>query len=180
MIQKILWRYTVNIHRSLLLFVFILAISEMLIGSENNPIEEPDAFIVKVEKNPAISRGKIALLQGTASPEGTLFKVPSLSIDQKVMVLLLSNDPAVPVNMELRKYHWTAPRRKGSTNKKGEYVEYLRTQGDLFIKVFTLKGEQPYRLVIWVDKHTPPPMSPVLIPRDSKHPIKTQNLRSVK
>ncbi len=182
MIQKMLWGYSINIHGRLLFFIFILVISEMLIGGESNPIEEPDSFIVKVEKNSAIFRGKIASLQGTVSPTGTLLKIPGLSIDQMVMVVLLSDNPTVPVNMELRKYHWTAPRRAGSTNTKGEYIEYLRTQGDLFIKVFTSKDKQSYHLVVWVSEHTPPQMSPVLIPSNTKHKTETetQDLRSVK
>lgn len=135
--------------------------------AEGGPTDEPESFLVEVKEDLAIPRGKLAWLQGTATASGGLLKVPNLSVDQAVEVVLLTDDPAVPVTMELRKFHWAAPQRRATTDSEGRCSEQFRTQGDLFIKVLSAGGDQPYRLLVWVDEHSPPPMSPVLVPNNA-------------
>lgn len=154
----------------------VIALVLVSIGSVPNghavagdgPIDEPAAFVVEPTEDAAIPRGKLAYLEGVASTAGAWLKVPALKVDQAVQIVLLSGDAAAPVTMELRKFHWTAPLRRASTDHEGRCTERLRTQGDLFIKVLSVQGEQPYRLLVWVDEQSVPTMTPALVPQTTK------------
>lgn len=149
------------------LLFWLMFLNATLIAQEKNPMDEPKSFLIKVKKDPSVKEGKIAYLEGVATKSGDNLKLPGLSVDQEVNVVLLSDEPNKKVAMELRKFHWAAPNRKGITDSKGHYIERFRTEGDLYIKIYALKEDAPIHLFIWVGEHNPPQMKPVLIPKSS-------------
>jgi len=128
--------------------------------------DEPAAFHVDLRADPALPRGKLALLQGTATPEGTWLKVAGLSLSQAVLVTLETDQPDPPITLELRKFHWQAPLRRVSTGPNGARDELFRVQGDLYLRLISQGADQGFVLLVWADDKQEPPMPPVLVIRD--------------
>ncbi len=151
---------------SFLLLCFVL-LDSTLIGKEKSVMDEPKTYLIKLKKDPSVKSGKIAYLGGVATKKGDNLKLPGLSIDQEVRVVLISDNPSKKAGMELRKFYWAKPNRKGVTNSKGEYMERFRTEGDVYIKVFAFEDNVPVHLFVWVSEPKLPPMKPVLVPKSS-------------
>ena len=135
--------------------------------NSNNPMEEPKTFLIKLKKNPTVKDGKISYLGGIVTKKGDKLKLPGLSVDQEVRVVLISDNPNKKAAMELRKFYWAAPNRKGITSSEGYYMERFRTEGDVYIKVYAFEDNVPVHLFVWVSDPKLPPMKPVLVPKSS-------------
>ena len=163
-------------------FSFVLVcltiFNSTLIGKEKNAMEEPKSYLIKVKKVSSVKDGKIAYLQGTATKKGDNLKLTGLSVDQEVRVVLLSDKPNKKVAMELRKFHWATPNRKGTTDNKGYYIERFHTEGEFYIRIYPLEEDTPIHLFIWVGEHNPPSMKPVLISKGSQKKTISQDKRS--
>ncbi len=149
------------------LLIWLVLSSIALEAKEKNGMEEPETYLIQLKKEPSVKDGKIAYIKGIATKKGDNLKLPGLSIDQEVRVVLISDNPSKKVAMELRKFYWTAPNRKGVTDSKGEYMERFRTEGDVYIKVYAFEDNVPIHLFVWVAEPKLPPMKPVLVPKSS-------------
>jgi len=150
---------------SLMTLLVILAIGFAPAG-RGEMFDEPAVFHVDLRADPAVPRGKLALLQGTATREGTWLKVTGLSVSQTVLVTFETDQSGSPITLELRKFHWQAPLRRVTIGPNGAHDERFRVQGDLYLRLASQGADQGFFLLIWVDDKQEPPMPPVLVPRD--------------
>lgn len=147
------------------LFGFSTTIGAMAAGKEGSPLDETDIPEFKLVESPDVSNGKVGFATGTTSPGGVNLKLPGLWITQPVQIVLIEGKRGNRLQLELRKYHWAAPLRTASTGNDGKASEIFRTQGDLYIRVSSSQGEQPYQLLVWVGEEIEPVMEPVIVPR---------------
>jgi hypothetical protein len=132
-------------------------------GALGEVIDEPDAHVLELRKDPTIHRGRLAQHEGAATREGTWIKVRGLAIAQTVMVALHTDEKGPPMTIELRKFPWSGPLRTLSTDPTGEVRDLFRVQGDLFIRLIPTAAEQRFALLVWVDDKNDDPLPPVLV-----------------
>jgi hypothetical protein len=125
--------------------------------------DEPDAFQIDLREDPAVPRGKLAILEGAATRDGVWMKVAGLSVSQTVLVALETAEVDSPIILELRKVYWDEPLRRVSTEADGTREERFRVQGDLYLRLVSSRAEQEFVLLVWVDDKQDPPMPPVLV-----------------
>ncbi len=132
---------------SLMMLLLVLAIGFAPAG-RGEVFDEPDVFHLDLRADPAVPRGKLTLLQGTATREGTWLKVAGLSVSQTVLVTLETDQPDSPITLELRKFHWEAPLRRVSTEPNGARDERFRVQGDLYLRLVSQGADQGFVLLV--------------------------------
>ena len=112
-----------------------------------------------------LSQGKLAIVEGTAGPQGDKFNVPTLSFFQPVSVTLAADRQGDDLKLKLGKFNWDESFMGGATGSAGYHIDQFRTQGDLLITVTGDKTETPYRLIVWTGaEEGAADWAPVLVP----------------
>lgn len=111
-----------------------------------------------------IPSGTMAMVEGTAGPEGDRFNVPGLSYFQPTSVTVVADRQGDDVRLKLGKFGWDEDFMGGSTRGEGYHISKFKTQGDLLISVIAEKPDTPYRLIVWTGEEQPPKFAPVLVP----------------
>jgi hypothetical protein len=89
---------------------------------------------LELGKDPMVDKGRVAAIRGQVGPDGVRYTVPSLSILQPVVVMLLARE-SDDVTLSLCKKDWQSPLRTGSTRGTGMASFEFRTEGGLNILV---------------------------------------------
>lgn len=135
----------------------------VLAAKKKSVIAGPDAYTIKLIKNPEIPIGKVAYLEGKTDAEGIYLELKGLWITQPVELLLLAKSTKEDLRIELRKYHWKKPSQQGTTKGKGFCTFLFKTQGDVGIKILSPQGMRPFRLEVWVGPEVKPDLKPVVV-----------------
>lgn len=125
-------------------------------------VNDPKAWRIEFKESPSLEKGKVALIEGVANPEGVRFVAEYLSILQPIVVTVLAKDPNDDVRVALSKYRYDEADRTGTTKGEGIYTTRLRTEGDLKI-VVSSRAPTPFQLVVWAGDPVELPMEPVLV-----------------
>jgi hypothetical protein len=123
---------------------------------------QPEVPLIKLEKDPAIARGEIAVVRGTANGEGVRYAIASLSILQPVVITLFA-DAADDLKLTLYKTEWKEPQRAGSTSSSGSVNFAFRTEGGVNVLVQSAGPARPFRLVAWAGEEIHPSMRDVVV-----------------
>jgi hypothetical protein len=144
---------------------FVLAVSAVFAGPALAQTDQPQVTDLIPQEVPGLGQGKVAVVEGTAGPEGDKFNVPTLSFFQPVSVTLAADRQGDDLKLKLGKFNWDESFMGGSTGSTGYHIDQFRTQGDLLITVTGDKAETPYRLVVWTGaEEGAADWSPVLVP----------------
>ncbi|KMY68455.1 hypothetical protein AAU61_01930 [Desulfocarbo indianensis] len=136
-------------------------------AAAKSPMEEPQAYQIKLEKDPK-GKGKAAFVKGIAQVQPSTLKVSNLWITQPLKLVVVSEDKAKDVRVELRRYHWESPMQTCSTGAQGDCRFSLRMQGDLYISLVSPQGPAPVFIGVQVGEEDQPQMKPVLVPKGGK------------
>jgi hypothetical protein len=139
-----------------------------LAAKKKSVIAGPDAYTIKLIKDPEIPGGKVAYLEGKADAEGFYLELKDLWITQPVEITLMAKSAKEDLRIELRKYHWKKPSQQGTTKGKGYCTFYFKTQGDVNIKILSPQGMRPFRLEVWVGPEMKPALKPVIVHKKKK------------
>ncbi|GAA4854639.1 hypothetical protein GCM10023332_02710 [Luteimonas vadosa] len=109
-----------------------------------------------------VEDGKAVVVKGEAGPVPQRFLLEGISYMTPVGVALRPVDAGRQVAMDITKYSWEEPLRRGSTD--GDILSYLfRTEGEFQVSVTAKQAGTPYRLLVWVAEETRPAMVPVVV-----------------
>lgn len=136
-------------------------------AAAKSPMEEPQAYQIKLEKDPK-GKGKAAFVKGTAKAQRSTLKLSNLWITQPLKLVVVSEDKANDVRVELRRYHWESPMQTCSTGAQGDCRFSLRMQGDLYISLVSPQGPAPVFIGVQVGEEDKPRMKSVLVPKGGK------------
>ena len=135
-------------------------------AAQKSPLDEPSSYKVKFKTQ--ADGSKSAYLAGTATPAGVTLKLPGLWSTQPVALVVMPDDKARRITVELRKYHWTPPLRTCSSAKTGDCAFSFTNQGEVFVKVISPSGPAKVYVGVRVAKEQTPKMKSILKSRGAK------------
>jgi hypothetical protein len=160
-------RLGVYVSVALGMFAASAAAQQADVARQARAVNDPTAYRIQFKPHPDLKNGKIAMIEGTAGPQGMRFVAEYLSILQPIVVTVLSKDPNDDVRVALSKYRYDEADRTGTTKGEGMFTTQLRTQGDLKI-VVSSQERKPFQLVVWAGDEVERPMKPVLVANRAK------------
>jgi hypothetical protein len=143
------------------------AAQDAAVARQARAVNDPQAYRIAFKAHPDLKDGKIAMVEGTAGPQGVRFVAEYLSILQPIVVTVLAKDPNDDVRVALSKYRYDEADRSGTTKGEGIYTTQLRTQGDLKI-VVSSPERKPFQLVVWAGSEVERSMKPVIVSNPAK------------
>lgn len=118
----------------------------------------PSASTLKLETNPEIAAGKIAIVQSEVGAEPDRYIVENLTILQPVQVVVVTKKAGDSVKVQLSKHRWDQVEQEAITGATGAATFMFRTEGDLKITVTAPDGACRYQLAVWAGDALKPPM----------------------
>lgn len=125
-------------------------------------VDDPAAYRIQFKEQDGLDNGRVAMIEGTATPGGIRFVAENLSILQPVALTVLARDPSDDIRVSLSKYRYDQADRSGTTKGTGMYTTKLRTQGDLKVVVAS-PDRRPFQLVVWAGGEVERSMKPVVV-----------------
>ena len=124
-----------------------------------DPNDKTTVHPLTLDKHPAFANGRIAMVEGEATPEGVRLVVSKLSILQPVGVALVAVDGgSADLQLSLWKYAEDEVQRQGSTRGSGYVSFQFRTEDDLQIKIASPEGPRRYKLAVWAGDEVEVPL----------------------
>src|SRR5688572_5467567 len=115
--------------------VSALAVAALALGG--TPLHAADVPVTELTPQAVegVPSGTVAMVEGTAGPEGDRFNVPDLSYFQPTSVTVVADRQGDDIRLKLGKFGWDEDYMGGSTGREGYHIARFKTQGDLLISV---------------------------------------------
>jgi len=155
-----------SVHAVIWLFLLMVYLPPALGQSAVTPPKlpnQPKIPVLQLVKITAIANGQIGAIKGTVDGEGLKFTVPSLSILQPVIIMLMADNAKDNLKLTLYKKNWKEPNRTGSTGSSGRVDFNFRTEGAVNILVQSTGPMRPFHLAVWAGDELHPPMKDVIV-----------------
>jgi len=126
--------------------------------------QERQPTIIRLEPKPmpGIDRGKAVVVKGRAGATPHRFMLEGITYMEPVAVALRPVRRGQEVRLDVTKYAWNRPLRRGSTD--GDILRYgFRTEGEFQLSVTAPEPGTEYRLLVWVGEETKPDFAPVVV-----------------
>lgn len=132
-------------------------------AAQKSPMDEPDAYVIQFKKD---AKGvKKAYVEGTATPNGVFLKLKNLWVTQPVKLIVMPDNKATAMQVELYKFHWNPPLRSCNTGDKGDCGFAFTNQGDVLLKITSPSGPAKVYVAAEIGPDATPNMKPVLVPK---------------
>lgn len=125
--------------------------------------DELDAGVVWLAYRTAepLHGGRVIYAEGTASAaREDRFGLQGLAVTQPVVVSVIPKDPAVRLQLAVRRPGVDRVGRQADTGTPGIATVTFRTQGEAHIHVRAAAGASPYQVMVWVGPEIRPALAP--------------------